>query len=62
MKTVGVNRASVQIHHSSQVGDSGRDTFEKEILIKYKSKELNEHPRSGSNSPIGSDRERRVTL
>ena len=29
MKTVGVNWASVRIHHLGQAGDLGRDTFEK---------------------------------
>ena len=31
---VGVNRAPVQIRHSGQVRDSGRDNFEKENLNK----------------------------
>ena len=34
MKTVGVNRGSVQIDPSGRAGDSGRDIFEKQNLIK----------------------------
>ena len=34
MKTVGVNRAPVQIRHLGWAGDSGRDIFEKENLNK----------------------------
>ena len=52
MITVGVNRALVQIRHS------GRDTFEKENLIQCKSKELNEHPGTGSDPPFELDRKR----
>ena len=56
-KNVGVNRAPIQIRHSGRAGDSGRDTFEKENLIKCKIKELNRRPRVfGSDSPIGSGR------
>ena len=56
-KNVGVNRALVQIRHSGRARDSGRDTFEKENLIKCKIKELNGRPLGfGSNSPIGSGR------
>ena len=56
-KNIGVNRVPVRIRHSGRAKDSGRDTFEKENLIKCKIKELNERPRSfGSDSPIGSDR------
>ena len=34
IENVGVNRAPVQIRLSGRVGDSGRDTFEHENLIK----------------------------
>ena len=34
IKNVGVNRAPVQIRLSGRVGDSGRDTFENENLIR----------------------------
>ena len=34
IENVGVNRALVRIHLSGRVGDSGRDTFENENLIK----------------------------
>ena len=34
IENVGVNRAPVQIRLSGRVGDSGRDTFENENLIK----------------------------
>ena len=34
IENVGVNRAPSWIHQSGQVGDSGRDTFENENLIK----------------------------
>ena len=56
-KNVGVNRAPIWIRHSGRARDSGRDTFEKENLIKCKIKELNGRPRGfGSDSPIGSGR------
>ena len=54
MKMVGVNRAPVQILPSSRVGDSGHNNFTKK-KIKSKQKELNEHPGTGSDPPIGSD-------
>ena len=58
-ENVGVNRAPVLIRHSGRAGDSGRDTLEKENLIKCKIKELNGHPQGfGSDSPIGSCRAR----
>ena len=58
-ENVGVNRAPVRIRHSGRARDSGRDTFEKENLIKCKIKELNGRPRGlGSDSPIGSGRAR----
>ena len=34
IKNVGVNRAPVRIRLSGRVGDSGRDTFENENLIR----------------------------
>ena len=34
MENVGVNRAPVRIRLLGRVGDSGRDTFENENLIK----------------------------
>ena len=42
----------------NMAGDSGRDTLQKENnkQMKNKQKELNEHPGTGSNPPIGSDR------
>ena len=40
-KNVGVNRAPVRTRSLGRAGDSGRDTFEKENLIKCKTKELN---------------------
>ena len=43
-KNVGVNRAPVLIRQSGRAGNSGRDTFEKENLIKCKTKELNRRP------------------
>ena len=58
-KNVGVNRAPVRTRHSGRAGDSGRDTFEKENLIKCKIKELNGRPRSfGSDPPFGSGQAR----
>ena len=33
-ENVGVNRAPVRIRHSGRAGDSGRDPFENENLIK----------------------------
>ena len=60
MKKVRVNRALVRIRPSGRVGDSGRDTFTKnkknKKQMKSKQKELNEHPGTGSDPPIGSDR------
>ena len=56
MKMVEVNRAQVRIRHSGRARDLGRDTFEKENKqMKSKQKELNEHPGSSSDPPIGSD-------
>ena len=40
-ENVGVNRAPVWTRPSGRARDSGRDTFEKENLIKCKIKELN---------------------
>ena len=58
-KNVGVNRAPVRTRSLGRAGDSGRDTFEKENLIKCKIKELNWRPRGfGSDSPTGSGRAR----
>ena len=37
-ENVGVNRAPIRTRPSSRAGDSGRDTFEKENLIKCKIK------------------------
>ena len=34
IENVGVNRAQVRIRPSDRAGDSGRDTFEKENVIK----------------------------
>ena len=68
MKMIGVNRAPVWIRPSGQAGDSGCDTFtkkkkkkkkqmkSKQKEKKKKKKELNEHPGSGSDPLIGSDR------
>ena len=54
-ENVGVNRAPVRTRPSGQARDSGRETFEKENLIKCKIKELNRHPRGvGSDSPTES--------
>ena len=51
-ENVGVNRAPVLTLPSGQARDSGRDTFEKENLIKCKIKELNGRRRGfGSDSP-----------
>ena len=56
-ENVGVNRAPVRTRPSSLVRDSGRNTFEKENLIKCKIKELNRRPRGfDSDSPTGSGR------
>ena len=56
-ENVGVNRASVRIRHSGRAGDSSRDLFEKENLIKRKIKEINwASPGFGSDSPFGLDR------
>ena len=58
-ENVGVNRASVRIRHSGRAENSGRDTFEKENLIKRKIKELNGRLRGfGSDPPIGSGQAR----
>ena len=58
-KNAGVNRAPVWIRHLGRAGDSGRDTFGKENLIKCKIKELNGRPWGFySDSPIGSGRAR----
>ena len=61
MKTVGVNRASVRIRPSGKAGDYGRDTFTKQTNKQTnkqmkKKKELNKHPRTDSDLPIGSNR------
>ena len=40
-ENVGVNRAPVQIRHLGRAGDSGRDTFENENLIKRQLKGFN---------------------
>ena len=54
-ENVGVNRAPVLTRPLSSAGDSGRDTFEKENLIKCKIKEFNRRPRGfGSDPPTGS--------
>ena len=55
MKTVGVNRAPVRIHHSGRAGDSDCDTFEKK-KIRVLNLVVLEHPESGSDSLIGSNR------
>ena len=58
-ENVGVNRAPVRNCPSSLTGDLGRDTFEKENLIKWKIKELNGRPRGfGLDPPTGSGRSR----
>ena len=43
-ENVGVNRAPVRTRPSGRAGNSGRDTFEKENVIKCKIKELNGRP------------------
>ena len=50
-ENVGVNRAPVRTRPSGRAGDSGRDTFQKENLIKCKIKELNGHPRGFGSDP-----------
>ena len=62
MKTVGVNRAFVQIHPSGRARDSGSDTFtkkkknqKKNKKMKSKQKELNEHLGTSSDLPIWLD-------
>ena len=50
-ENVGVNWAPVQARPLGRAGDSGRDTFEKENLIKCKIKELNWRPRSFGSDP-----------
>ena len=56
MKTVKVNRAPVRICHSGRVKDSGHNTFEKKKKKRVLHLEVSEHPESGSDPPIGSDR------
>ena len=58
-ENVGVNRALVRTRPSGRAGDSSRDTFEKENLIKCNIKELNGRPQGfGSDPPTGSGRAR----
>ena len=56
-KNVGINWAPVWTRPSGRAGDSGRDTFEKQNIIKCKIKELNGLPRCfDSDSPARSGR------
>ena len=54
MKTVEVNWAPIRITHSGQAGDLGLDPLEKKKRVLHLV--VSEHPGSGSDPPIGSDR------